>query len=84
MVIVSVNFLKSYGAVLFFGTPVMTGAIASYYLNYPVRRTLGYTLWHSILTVTAACCVFLFVGIEGLICIAMAVPIMAPLGLCDA
>lgn len=81
IVVCSVYLFDSYGAVMFFGTPVVTGAIASYCLNAPVRRSLGLTLGHGLLTLTTACCAFLFFGLEGAICIVMAIPIMVPLGL---
>jgi uncharacterized membrane protein YhaH (DUF805 family) len=80
-VIGSVYLLDSYGAVMFFGTPVVTGAIASFFLNTPVPRPFLATLGHGLLTLTVACCAFLFLGLEGAICIIMAIPIMVPLGL---
>jgi uncharacterized membrane protein YhaH (DUF805 family) len=80
-VIVSVYVINSYGAFLFFGTPVVTGALAAYVLNAPGRVSLPLTLAHGILTMTLACCAFLFIGLEGAICIIMAIPIMVPLGL---
>ena len=81
VVVGSVYLFDSYGAVMFFGTPVVTGAIASYCLNAPVRRSLAFTIGHGLLTLTTACCAFLFFGLEGAICIIMAIPIMVPLGL---
>ena len=80
-VIGSVYFLNSYGAVMFFGTPVVAGAIAAFLLNTPVHRSLGITLGHGLATLTVACFAFLFIGLEGAICIVMAIPIMVPLGL---
>ena len=81
VVIGSVYLFDSYGATMFFGTPVITGALASYCFNAPVRRSVPMTLGHGVLTLTAACCAFLFFGLEGAICIVMAIPIMVPLGL---
>jgi uncharacterized membrane protein YhaH (DUF805 family) len=81
VVLGSVYLFDSYGAVMFFGTPVVTGAIASYCLNAPVRRSLGLTIAHGVATIVTACCAFLLFGLEGSICIVMAIPIMAPLGL---
>jgi uncharacterized membrane protein YhaH (DUF805 family) len=83
-VVFSTYFLESYGAVMFFATPVLTGAIAAYALNHGVRTSLAATLGHSALTLCFACAAFLFFGIEGAICIAMAVPIMVPLGMLGA
>jgi hypothetical protein len=77
----SVYLFDSYGLFLFFGTPVVTGALAAFCLNAAGPRSLLLTVGHGALTVTLACCAFLFLGIEGAICIVMAIPIMVPLGL---
>jgi uncharacterized membrane protein YhaH (DUF805 family) len=84
MVVLSVYLFESYGAVMFFGTPIVTGAIAAFSLNSPIPRSLAATVGHSILTLTVACLAFLFFGLEGAICIIMAIPIMVPLGLLGA
>lgn len=76
----SIYLFDSYGAYMFFGTPVVTGALAAFCLNAPRRLSLGITVGHGALTLTVACCAFLFLGIEGAICIVMAIPIMVPLG----
>lgn len=83
-VVVSVYGLGSYGAAMFFGTPVITGAVASYILNRRRMCGVGKTLIHSTLTMTVACVAFLVLGLEGIICIVMAMPIMIPLGLFGA
>ncbi len=84
MVLFSVYVLSSYGAAMFFGTPVVAGAIAAYLYNRGVAKSVGQTLGHASLTILFACSGFLCVGIEGAICIAMALPIMLPLGLFGA
>lgn len=84
MVVFCVNVLGNYGAAMFFGTPVVTGAIASYLYNRGTPKSIGQTLGHASLTMIFACAGFLCVGIEGIICIAMAVPIMLPLVLFGA
>ena len=84
MVLFSVYVLGNYGAAMFFGTPVVTGAIASFLYNRGTPKTIGRTLGHASLTMILACTGFLCVGIEGIICIAMAVPIMMPLVLFGA
>ncbi len=81
MVLFSVYALGSYGAAMFFGTPVVAGAIASYLYNLNGPKPIGQTIGHALLTILFACCGFLCVGIEGVICVAMALPIMVPLGL---
>lgn len=83
-VVISVYGLGSYGAAMFFGTPVITGCVASFLLNRKRRRGVGQTLIHSALTMAVACVAFLLLGLEGVICVVMAMPIMIPLGLFGA
>lgn len=84
MVLFSVYVLSSYGAAMFFGTPVVTGAIAAYLYNRGIAKSVGQTLGQGSLTIAFACTGLLCFGIEGAICIAMAIPIMLPLGLFGA
>lgn len=84
MVTVSVFLFESYGTAIFFGTPIITGAVAAFVFNTPAPRTLGETLAHALGTLAVACFAFLVFGLEGAICIVMAVPIMIPLGLLGA
>lgn len=39
--------LDSYGAALFFGTPIVAGAVSGFLFNRPAQRGLGATLLHS-------------------------------------
>ncbi len=71
--------LESYGAALFFGSPFVAGAVSAYLYNREQRRTLSATLSYGVMLVLLSSMLFLLLGIEGLICIAMAVPIMAPM-----
>ncbi len=84
MVVISTSGFESYGAALFFGAPILTGAVAAYVRNQPAPVSLSTTLSHSAMTLVAACCAFIMFGIEGVICVAMAVPIVVPLGLLGA
>ena len=81
MLAISAYGLESYGGSLFIGTPLLMGMLASYLFNH--RQPRGY--WLSIgLGVVAVCCgamAMLLFALEGFICIAMALPILAPLGL---
>ncbi len=79
IVLLSVFVLSSYGAVLFFGSPIIAGAVSAYLLNAGSPRGLGITVLHSLATITVASLGFLLFGLEGAICIVMAIPIMAPL-----
>ncbi|MEQ1827306.1 MAG: hypothetical protein ABL921_15220 [Pirellula sp.] len=80
-VVASVYLLNSYGAAMFFGAPIVTCAVSSYCLNWNRDRGFGATLVHSIMTLLVASLGFLAFGLEGGICIAMAVPIFIPVGL---
>lgn len=79
--VLSIYVLGSYGAALFFGTPFVAGAVSGFLYNRPYRRSLGATVLQSVLMIMACCCGFLLVALEGVICIAMAVPIMVPLAI---
>ena len=80
-VLASVYLLGSYGAAMFFGAPIMTCAISAYFLNRNFDFGLGRTVIHAIATLLFASLAFLVFAIEGGICILMAIPIFAPLGL---
>lgn len=80
MLLVCVYLINSYGAALFLGTPVVMGAVSGYIYNRDQVRSkwatggLGWTL------MLAAGGVLLLFALEGAICIVMAAPIVAPLG----
>lgn len=79
LMVLSVYGLDSYGASLFFGTPLVAGAATGYFYNRGQRQTLGETLSLATAASLAICLMFLLLGLEGLICIFMAVPIVWPL-----
>ncbi|MDA0659052.1 MAG: SRPBCC family protein [Planctomycetota bacterium] len=81
MALGSVYLADSYGHALFFGTPLITGALMTFVLNRPIARPFWESLAYAALAVTVGCFAFLFIGFEGFICIAMAIPIMVPLGI---
>jgi len=82
--VMTIYAFDSYGAALFFGTPIVAGAVSGFLFNRPVRRGLGATELHSMLMMIACCFGFLLVGLEGAICIVMAIPIMLPLAMMGA
>ncbi|MEM9353271.1 MAG: DUF805 domain-containing protein [Planctomycetota bacterium] len=71
--------LESYGAALFFGSPVVAGTVFGYVYNRDERRTLFSTFSNGLLLVLLISLLFLVFALEGLICIVMALPIMAPM-----
>jgi uncharacterized membrane protein YhaH (DUF805 family) len=78
--VLTIYVLDSYGSALFFGTPLVAGAVSAFLFNRPVRRSLIATIVQSTLMMFLCCCAFLLVGMEGAICIIMAVPILFPVG----
>jgi uncharacterized membrane protein YhaH (DUF805 family) len=81
MIQISVYGLESYGATLFFGTPVATGAAAAYLLNMRCRRSIGASVGVALASVFLASLGLLLFALEGVICIVMAAPIMLPMAL---
>ncbi len=81
MIGIGVLVFRTYGAALFLGTPLMMAATASYYVNRRAPQSYGASLGLGMLTVSFACLALLLVALEGLICIAMALPLALPLGI---
>jgi uncharacterized membrane protein YhaH (DUF805 family) len=70
--------LKSYNAFVFLGTPFVMGAIAGYIYNRHAQRE-G-TLALGGLTMIVAALAMLLFAFEGVVCIAMALPLAMPIG----
>ena len=73
--------LDSYGSALFFGTPLVAGAVAAYAYNLRNPHSALATLAVSILPVLCVGGMFLLAALEGIICLIMAAPIVLPLAL---
>jgi uncharacterized membrane protein YhaH (DUF805 family) len=82
--VLTIYVLDSYGAALFFGTPLVSGAVSSFFFNRPSRRPVLQTLLHTTAMVLCCCLGLLLVGLEGAICIIMAMPIMLPIAMMGA
>jgi uncharacterized membrane protein YhaH (DUF805 family) len=84
VILVSVVFLRQYGGSLFLGTPFVQGLVCGWAFNRErvrsVRETIG-VVWISLLLVGGT--VFLF-AMEGIICLLMALPLAAALGVMGA
>jgi hypothetical protein len=80
MLLVSVYLFSTYGASLFLGTPLLMGATAAYLYNRAHSR--GYL--ESVVVGTAAVffagLALLLFALEGVLCVAMAAPLLLPLG----
>lgn len=70
--------LKSYNAFVFLGTPFVMGAVAGYIYNRRGRRERTAAL--GALTMVVAALVMLLFALEGVVCIAMALPLALPIG----
>jgi len=75
---------QSYGAVLFFATPLVMGMVAGFLYNRPTSRSTAATLRLGALVMLAAGGVLVTLALEGLICLVMAVPIVMPLSIAGA
>lgn len=84
MLILCIYVFGSYGTALFFGTPLVAGAATAFTYNRQFPQALSKTLALSALTGCCFAASLLLIGLEGLICVAMAAPIMLPLALLGA
>ena len=84
MLVICVYLVDSYGAALFLATPLAMGATAGFLFNRAAPRSLGATVGLATCMMLASAAVLLLFAFEGLICIAMAAPIVAPLGVLGA
>jgi hypothetical protein len=76
ILVLTVYVLKSYGASLFLGAPVIIGAIASYMFAKRRAARFGPSVGLAIGTVLLAEGLLFSLGLEGAICIVMATPIL--------
>jgi hypothetical protein len=81
MFVLGVYVLDDYGASLFFGTPLLMGAVCAFVFNRPTPEGYGSTLALVCLAVVIPAGMLLVTGLEGMICLAMAVPLVLPLGI---
>lgn len=80
----SVYAVHSYGGALFFASPFAMGAVSALIFNRPTLRTLRATLGVAAITVVATGVALLLFAVEGILCLAMALPIAMVLGLIGA
>jgi hypothetical protein len=81
MVLISANLFQGYGASLFLGTPLLMGTSASYVFNRDIPRTYAASVGIGLMSMFFGGIALLLVALEGAICIAMAAPLMAPIGM---
>ena len=73
-----------YGAALFFGTPFITGTASGYLFNLRTSRSHAATIGVAAAALFFGGVALLLFAFEGVICIAMAAPIVLPLGVAGA
>jgi hypothetical protein len=76
----SVYLLAAYGASLFLGTPLVMSSVAGYLYNRPHARGWTSSILVGLASVAFAGLALLLFALEGAICVAMALPLMLPLG----
>ena len=76
-----VMLLRSYGGSLFLGTPFLIGLVSAVVSNRTEERTAKETMAIGQLALLVTGGALLFFAIEGAVCLAMAVPIAAPIAL---
>jgi uncharacterized membrane protein YhaH (DUF805 family) len=76
-VLISVYVRKTYSTGLFLGTPFTLGAISAHVFNSRAARTVGETIEMVLITVSIAGLAIVLFALEGVFCIALAVPIAA-------
>jgi hypothetical protein len=81
MLVISVYFLNEYGGALFIGTPLMMGMLTSYLYNRNYPRGYGESIALGLMSIGCGATALLLFALEGVICIVMALPLIAPLGL---
>jgi hypothetical protein len=84
MVVASVYLAGSYGAALFFATPLLVGAVTAYDYNRPVTRSLAATIGISVVAICLVGAGMLLFALEGVICLAMAFPLAVAAGIFGA
>lgn len=78
------NFLLTYAWGLFLGVPFVTGFVASWFLNRNGVRPTGQAVLVSVSATTLIGIGLIGFGMEGLICIGMAIPLALPFGIAGA
>lgn len=79
--LLSVTALKTYGASLFMGTPFLIGLVSAVVANRLERRTRSETIVVGQVAIIAAGGTFVLFAFEGIICMAMALPLASPIAL---
>lgn len=80
LTVCSVFVVDSYGSALFLGMPLISGTVAGCAYNYRKRRGVAGSALVGVLAMLFGGISLLLFAIEGVICLAMATPLLLPLG----
>lgn len=84
MLLTSVFGLQRYGIGLFLGAPVILGMVAAFIFNRGHPRTEWATVQVALVGVLVAGGMFVIFALEGIVCVAMALPLALPLAVLGA
>jgi len=80
----STNHLTSYGSSLFFASPLVLGLLQSYFLGWKTARTWRQISFSVVLTIALIHLLLLVFALEGIICLAMSLPLSVAMALIGA
>ena len=79
MLLISIYFLGDYGTSIFFSAPILLGTICGFaQTRHGKEKSLGAAIGIAASAALIGCCSLIVLGLEGLVCIVMAMPIMLP------
>ncbi len=84
MIALSIYVFRLYGAALFFATPFLMGTTSALVYNARARRGVWETVGVAVASIVMTGCAILLFGVEGVLCLAMALPIAATLAILGA
>jgi uncharacterized membrane protein YhaH (DUF805 family) len=84
LLFVGIYVAESYGSALFLGLPFLMGCLSGYVYNRRGPQALGATLGVALLSLVLCALLLLLVGLEGLVCVALAFGLALPLVLAGA
>jgi hypothetical protein len=84
MMVVSIDFVQRYGIAIFFTVPFVIGAVGAFIVNYDTEASMARTGQVTLAAFVLAAILALVLGREGAVCIVLALPLLASVGLLGA
>jgi hypothetical protein len=84
MALLTARHIGTYGLALFFGTPLLMGVISGYAVSYRRSSLVSEAILSAVLASLLAAGALLLLALEGVICLAMAAPLMLPIAIIGA